>query len=487
MEVTQISSLLNDVFKEVTGQLIPQTEGDEEAEPVAVIQEDLSDIVTVGQKVMNSAWKDNYTKALVDRIGREIYVSRTYTGYAPDVYRDSWEYGSIMTKVRTKYFDAKPNPAWSLEKGKSVDQFVYTPPEVSQRFYNKKDAWQIECSFTDYQLRESFRSPEEMNKFISMIETTINNSKVIYKDSLVMRTINNFIGEKIYANNGVIDLLEEYNEGLANPITAAQAMRDKEFFRFAAMTIMLFVKRFAAPSTNFNIQQDEFDIVTFTPDEYSHLVLHDNFAKGVEVYLQSDTYHDDLVKLTKYETIPFWQFQGKKYKFAETSRIDVKLASSTAQQSKTVNRNYILGMLFDRDALGVLCDHERVTTSYNSDGEYYNNFYKNDSEYFNSLEENAIVFVLGDGEIPTITLDKDELELTVGGATGSLTATVSPAGSTVTWASSDTTKATVSSGTVTAVAAGECTITATIKVDGVEYSASCAVTVAAQAKNKTTK
>ena len=485
MEVTQISSLLNDVFKEVTGQLVPQQEGEEPNEPVAIIEEDLSNIVTVGTRVLNSTWKDNYVKALIDRIGRNVYVSRTYKGYAPNVYRNSWEYGSIMSKVRCKMFEAQDNPAWNLQKGQSVDQFVYTPPEVSQKFFNHKNSWEIDCSFTDVQLRESFRSAEEMNRFISMIETTINNSKTIYKDSLVMRTINNFIGEKIYANNGVIDLLAGYNETLDTPISAAKAMRDKEFFRYAAMTIMLFVERFAAPSVNFNLQEGDFEIVTFTPEEYSHLVLHSELAKAIEVYLQSDTYHDNLVKLTKYETVPFWQIQGDQYRFADTSRIKAKLASSTASQSKTIDRNYIVGILFDRDALGVLCENPRVNSSYNAKGEYYTNFYKEDEEDFNSLEENALVFVLGDGEIPTITLDKDVLELTVGGATGSLTATVSPAGSTVTWTSSDTTKATVSSGTVTAVAAGECTITATIKIDGVDYSASCAVTVAAQAKKST--
>lgn len=484
MEVKQISALLNDVFKEVTGQLVPQQDGDDELPPVAIIQEDLSDIVTVGTTVMNASWKDNFCKALIDRIGREVYVSRAYRGYAPNVYRDSWEYGSIMTKVRCKMFEAEDNPAWSLQKGQSVDQFVYTPPEVSQRFFNSKTSWEIDCSFTDVQLQESFRSAEEMNRFISMIETTINNSKTIYKDSLVMRTINNFIGEKLYSNNGVIDLLAGYNETLESPITAAQAMRSKEFFRYAALQIKLFLKRFAAPSTNFNEQSGEFEIVTFTPEEYSHLILHDDLAQAIEVYLQSDTYHDDLVKLTKFETVPFWQIQGDKYQFANTSRIDVKLASSTSTTTKTVNRNYILGILFDRDALGVLCDRSRVNSSYNAKGEYYNNFYKEDCEYFNSLEENALVFVLGDGNIPTIELDKSTLSLTVGGATGSLSATVSPVGSNVTWSSSDTSKATVSSGTVTAVAAGTATITASITVDGVTYSAECAVTVAATKSKK---
>lgn len=479
MEVKQIASVLNDVFKEVTGQLVPQYDGETELEPVAIIKEDLSDIVTVGQKVLSSNWKDNYVKTLIDRIGREVFVDRVYTGYAPNVLMDSWEYGSIMAKYRCKMFEAEENPAWNLTKGQTVNQFEYMPPEVIQKFYNFKSSWQIACSFPEVQIEESFTSAAAMNRFIGMIETTIGNSKRIDIDALIMRTINNFIAEKIYASNGVIDLLEEYNETLDTPITAAKAMRSKEFFRFAALQIKLYVKRFVAPSALFNVGDDGDAIVNFTPGEMGHLVLHNDFATAVEVYLQSDTYHDDLVKISKFETVPFWQIQGDKYQFANTSRINVKCASSTTETTKNVDRNYILGTLFDRDALGVLCENQRTKSSYNANGEYYNNFYKYDSENFNDLTENGIVFVCGNGTIPTITLSDDTATATLPSTTATVTATVSPVGSTVTWTSSDTTIATVAAGVITPVKAGTCTVTASITVDGVTYHANCAVTVAA--------
>lgn len=481
MQVNQIYTILNDIMLEVTGQQITPGEGED---PVAIVQEDLSNIVDIGNMVFNNNWRDNYVKAMINRIGREVFVDRTYTGYAPSVLRDAWEYGSIMAKTRCKIFDAKANPSWNLQAGQTVNQFEFTPPTVYEKFYNSKTAWQIDCSFTDVQLRESFTSAAAMNRFYSMIENRIATSMTIYTDSLIMRTINNFVGEKLYANNGVIDLLAAYNEGLDSPLTPAEAMRSKEYWRFVAYTVSLFVERFRAPSANFNIADGDDSNVTFTPREYAHLVLHSDVAKAMEVYLQSDTYHNDLVKIGDYELVPFWQIQGDAYQFANTSRIDVKLASSTSLTTKTINRNYIVGVLFDRDALGVLNDNRRTTSAYNANGEYWTNFYKVDTSYFNDLAENGIVFVMGTGTIPSIELDKSTLSLTVGGATGSLSATTVPAGATVTWTSSDKTKATVSSGTVTAVAAGTCTITASITVDGVTYSADCAVTVAAQAKSK---
>lgn len=482
MTVKQIYDILNDIMCEVTGQLVPQydDQGDP-INPVPIIQEDLSNIVDIGTTVFNNNWRDNYVKAMINRIGREVFVDRTYEGYAPSVLRDSWEYGSIMSKTRCKVFDAKANPSWNLTKGQTVNQFEFNPPDVTQKFYNSKTAWQIDCSFTEVQLKESFTSAAAMNKFMSMIENRINTSMTIYIDSLVMRTINNFIAEKLYLSNGVIDLLAEYNAGLESPITAAAAMRSKEFLRFAALTISLCVDRFRAPSANFNYVGADDTNITFTPREFAHLVLHTDLAKAMEVYLQSDTYHDELVRIGEYETIPYWQIQGDKYQLANTSRIDVKLASD---KTHTVNRNYIVGVLFDRDAIAVCNENRRTTNSYNANGEYFNNFYKIDTSFLNDLAENGLVFVLGNGTIPTITLNHDTLSLTVGGDTGSLSATVSPVGSTVTWTSTDTAIATVSSGTVTAVKAGSCQIVASITIDGVTYNAYCDVTVAAAAKSK---
>jgi hypothetical protein len=81
-------------------------------------------------------------------------------------------------------------------------------------------------------------------------------------------------------------------------------------------------------------------------------------------------------------------------------------------------------------------------------------------------------------EVPTITLDKSTLSLTAAGSTGTITATTTPNDFVVDWESSDETVATVAGGVVTPLAAGTATITAKITVDGIDYTATCAVTVA---------
>ena len=79
---------------------------------------------------------------------------------------------------------------------------------------------------------------------------------------------------------------------------------------------------------------------------------------------------------------------------------------------------------------------------------------------------------------PSITTKPSSTTVAVGG-TRKITAITVPADATITWASSNTSKATVSDGTVTGVATGSANITASITVDGTTYTDTTAVTVTA--------
>lgn len=394
MKVTQIYTILKDVVEEITGLPVSSAEGDED---VFIMKEDLSNIVDVGTRLFDNTqnWKDNYVKALINRIGRMVFVDRPYSGWAPNILRDSWEYGSIMAKVRVKTFEPKPNPSWQLQNGQTVNQFEYNAPEVIQYFYNQKIAWQIDCSFAEMQVRESFTSASELNRFFSTIESTINKSQTMYIDSLEMRAINNFVAEKISANNGVVDLLAGYNAAFGTSLTAAAAITNVDFLRYAAYTILLYKDRLKAASEVFHIASDT-GYPTFTPASDLHLVLISNIAKALDVYLQSETFHNDFTEIGSYDTIPFWQSSGENFDTADVTRLDVAPASD---HTKIVNRNYIIGVMFDRDAIAMTNENRRTTSAYNANGEYYNNFYKIDTSFINDLAENGIVFTIGTGAI----------------------------------------------------------------------------------------
>ena len=482
MQVKEIYSLINDIQSEIMGDAYNDPEN-----AAYIIQEDLSNIATVGTKLLDSTsltaagttWRDNFVKSMIDRIGRMVFVDRVYKSIFPDLRRDEWEYGSIMTKSRCKRFEAKNNPSWALTAGQTVNQFEFTPPEVMTLCYNDKTAWQIDCSFADIQLREAFTSPREMDRFLSMIESAISRSMDAQIDSIASRTLNALMAEKLYANRGVIDVLAEYNATVSTPITALQARYDPDFLRYLAYKILLTKKRMQVLCGCFQIS-DSAGYETQTPPDRLRFALHSDIAESLDVYLQSTTYHEQITDIGEYISVPLWQANASEsgtFDFNITTRIDCKLASD---KTHTVNRNHIIGVMWDWDACGICNTDRRVTSSYNANGEYFNNFYKISSMSFVDIMENCVVFVLGDGLVPAISISGDDT--VAAESTLSLTATATNAGQspTITWDTSDSTIATVSSGTVTGVKAGDVTITASVTVDGTTYTAAHDVTVTAK-------
>lgn len=383
MKVTQLHTIVNAVTQEVLGE-------------TGVVQEDLSNIVSVGKEILNNDQVDNYVKKLVNHIGKVIFVDRLYKGGAPSVLMDAWEFGSIVEKIQAEMPEAVENESWDLEDKKSYDQDIFYQPKVSAKFFNSKTTFEINLSFTEIQVKESFSNAEQLNAFISMLHTSVSNSMTVKTDALIMRTINNMTAEVLANELGdltdltlssvkAVNLLTLFNEGKeeADKLTAEQAITNPEFIRFATFQIGVTTDRMSKISTLFNVGGKD----RFTPIDQQHVVLLSDFAKASETFLRADVDHNEMVALPKHDSVPYWQGSGETYSFEDISKINVKNSSKV-----DVEVSGILGVIFDRNALGVTNLDRRVTTNYNAKAEFYTNFYKFDAGFFNDLNENYVVF-----------------------------------------------------------------------------------------------
>lgn len=385
MDVKQVYNLVNAATQEVLGE-------------TAVVNEDLSNLVDIGESVFNANQVDNYIKSLVDHIGRVIFVDRPYAGSAPSVLMDGWEYGSVLEKISGDIPEAKENEAWQLQNGTSYDPNIFYQPTVEAKFFNSKTTFEVDKSFPTVQVRESFSNAQQENGFMSMIFNDIEKSLTVKLDSLIMRTINNFIAATLHAeypnadysaHTGVraVNLLYMYKQAFpsASELTAAQAIHTPEFIRYASIQMGLWVDRMSGISRLFNIGGK----ARFTPADRRHFVLLSEFARNAGGYLYDGVgqVNTSNIQLPGAETVNFWQGSGTSYNFEDTSKIDVKDAGNN-----TVSTSGILGVLFDRDALGVCNQDRRVFTDFNTVAEFYTYRYKQDASYFNDQNENFVVF-----------------------------------------------------------------------------------------------
>ena len=360
----------------------------------AVVSEDLTGLVDLGDTIANAIGYDKYVKSLVNHIGKVIFVNRAYNGGVPSVLMDGWEFGSILEKISADLPQAQENESWELTDGASYDQDIFYKPTVTAKFFNKLVTFEIPVSFTEKQIKQSFSSAEQLNAFLSMLYNEVEKAMTVNIDNLIMRTINNMIGGTVYDEYGggsqtgssgvrAVNLLYEYNQLVATPLTVSQAMHEPEFIRYASYRMKLYAGRMAKISKLFNCGQK----ARFTPREMLHIVLLDEFDASASVYLQSDTFHDEFVKLPQAETVAYWQGSGTSYDFSDTSKIDI-----TTSDGNAITVNGVIGCMFDRDALGVCNKDRRVTTHYNAKAEFYNNYYKFDAQFFNDFNENFVVF-----------------------------------------------------------------------------------------------
>lgn len=381
MEVKQIYSIVNDI----TGEILGKTD---------LVQEDLGNIVDVGTEVFNANAVDAYVRALVNHIGKVIFVNRPYSGGVPSVLMTGWEYGSVLEKITAELPNATENESWELQDNTSYDPNIFYKPNVSAKFFNKKVTFEIPMSFTERQVKQSFSSAEQLNGFLSMLYTAVEKAMTVKVDALVMRTINNMIAETIHADFGAgslsagsynrsVNLLYLYNQRYSESLTAANALTDPDFIRFSAYVMGVYASRLTKISSLFNIGGKD----RFTPNDMLHVVMLSDFRKSANVFLQSDVFHEQFTTLPNAEEVPYWQGSGTGYGFTDIATVDVTTASGDS-----VEVGGVLGVMFDRDALGVTNLDRRVTTNYNPKAEFYSNWYKFDAGYFNDFNENFVVF-----------------------------------------------------------------------------------------------
>lgn len=382
--VSQIYGIVNQVAQQTLG------EG-------AITAVNTASFIALGDSVLRSDQNtENFLNTLVDRIGRTIFSVRRYEGNEGGMVRHPFEYGCIVQKIYVDLPEAKENNAWEI--GQSGYTPTYAPvikPSVKQKLFNKISTWEIDVTVPDFMLRTAFQNETQMATFIDAIFTAMDNMMVLALENNASLTRASFIARKLEGAVGgetcsAINLLTRYNAQLPSGtahLTAAEALKNLDFLKWASMQISLWVNRLPKMSSLFNLEGYR----RHTPKEDMVINVLQEFASASDVYLQSDTYHKELVALPRYEAVPYWQGSGEDYGFDSTSKIKVDVGVG-----HEVEQNGILAVIYDYQAMGVTLNERRSTTERNNKDEYTNYYNKANIGYFNDMSENGIVFYIAD-------------------------------------------------------------------------------------------
>lgn len=408
MNVKQVYAILNDVAKSALGNK-------------AINIQSTADIVSLGNEVLNSSsTTDKFLGVLVDRIGRTIVSTRSYSADVKALINDSFTFGAILQKIYVAPIDAEENSNWKQTVGTSIDQYVIKKPEVKQKLFNKISTWEVDVTIPDNTLRSAFTNEVEMATFIDAVFNAVRNSMEMYMEGLANLTYATAIAMRIVdtkLNHGItaVDLLTAYNTMAGTSLTAEKALHSTDFVKYATRVINLTIKHMGSMSTRYNSE----GYARFTPVDRMRVLMLADFETSVATYLQADTFHDEYLAIPAHQTVNYWIGNGKNVDFADTSKISIKTPTGY-----TVTQGNIVCMLADEESIGITHDNQRQRSVRNEKGEYTNYFFKADMGYFFDPSENLVVFTLGALATPTESSvdpvdavfslsDKDDIVFTV--------------------------------------------------------------------------
>lgn len=383
MKVNQIYSLINAVNKDMWG-------------TTATSVKDLSGLISLGKTLeIDSDATDSYLNKIVDRIGKTVIRTLNLELDFPGLYMDSFQFGSILQKIVVNPMDSIANSDWQVGENGFTPTFADVhKPSVTVKYFQNSTTWSYVVTIPSNLFFTAFLSEGAMNNFLDAIIKALSDNMIMAINNMSRMCIANFIGEKIKANNGVINLLELFNANHTH-ITASDALYNKDFLKFSGMVIRNYIGYMEEPSTMFNAD----GTLRVTKRDNMHVMMLRDYTSAYVTNYGADTFHEELTRLPLYTEVNHWQ--GAKgangIDFANNSSINIKVSSSEEGDS-AINESGIVALIADRQAIAVGINKRRVGKFVNDIDDYVNTKTSATIQWINDISENGLVFIIKDSE-----------------------------------------------------------------------------------------
>lgn len=390
LSVAQINPLVNEAYKIATGT--------SDFTPI-----DLTQTVDIGSLNLEEI-REPFTKALIALVTRNWFTDTSYrTSYKDPFLVTEDEFGLITQFISATVPEVQENPAWTnfVSGVSKVGEYTVYLPVVDTRYYTKMNSWALPIAISWTQWTPSMKNASELQSFVNYILMIVDNAILQHREDMNMANRNNYIGERLQQTEGiaVIDLVAEFQQtqGTAAAMTQAQALNNPDFLRYSIERMWEIAEYFQKQTSKFNSAKK----VRFTPKDRLVLQILSAFDGRVTGSLLSDTFHDKLLSLPNYETVPFWEGIGNAT-FADTSAVHVTTSSGA------VETNGIVALMADKWSIMHTIKSERVgSQNFNIENLTLYSYQFTD-QYLNDLTQNGVVFVVKDYTPPQAASTKSK-------------------------------------------------------------------------------
>ena len=394
-KVNQVYSLMNDIAKQMWG-------------VDAIKVEDLTSMISLGKQIVGSpANMDKFFGLLVDRIGKTVVRTLDLELDYPELFLDDYSFGCVLQKISTNPFSAQPNSSWEItDPGFSPTLLDGDPGDIIVTYFTDFVTWAFQRKVpSDQIMSTAFSGETQMGAFLDGLTQAFSDSMVMSLNYASRVCINNFMAEKIKADNGIVRPLELYNDvHVGSEIySAAEAWQSKEFVKFFNVTVKKWIKFMSQPSINYNMGVTVGGvlkpIVRATARDNMHILMSIEAAAALDVYL-SETFHNELVSAPLYREVAYWQADvgaSDTNDYDTITSIKVTPASEAGALSPTdVEQSGIVCALIDRQAVAIGLNKRRNAAFYNPIDDYTIIKAEASIQYINDVTENGVIFIVED-------------------------------------------------------------------------------------------
>lgn len=382
MTTEQAYALINALHEQVTGRSDLQ----------AV---DTASFVSVAQATLRCGY-DEVMQAISQVLSRTIISVRPYSRKFKGLEFTTERWGGIVRKINFIEGQTEEDNSYNLTDGNSIDQYVIDKPKVLETHYYGQDVYKDHYTVLTRQLDVAFSNPTEFANFMSGVATHFSNMWEQWLENLSRTTLLNFMGGKI-DNGNVIYLLDEYNFATGQNLTLETYRLPANyapFMKWAYARVAEVSRLFEERSVMYQTEIIDKPIIRHTPRGDQRLYMLSNFLESMKAEVQSGAYNDSFLNYAENESVSYWQNIGYPDEIHVTP---VVLNGDGAFRTldNTVYENNVIGVLFDRDAVGYNIGQDEIIASpFNAAGQYYNLFHHARVQLQNDFTEKGVVFAL---------------------------------------------------------------------------------------------
>lgn len=382
VELTQnaVAQTLGSTYMEKDGKLAPLTS---------------FNLVDVGKDVLDSGSVDSYVKALLTQMGKMIIESKVYKAELPSLFIDSFDWGGYIERVYFSPQDLLKDDMYDLVDGKVYEDHKFYKPNVSAKIFEEGKTIACPISITEDQIKMSFNSYEELNKFLSGIYQNVQNTITLGLEAYAHMLISAGIAVSIGATGNTRHLATEFY-GAKHGKKLSEMLADSAFLKYCMEQISLTKDQMKRYTTAFN----NGSVPTFSTEEDLKVALLADFANACKFNVTADTFNADEIGLGDFDKVTSWQAFS-----ADSLRdFDVETNSSISISADSQNKlglgtgafakKGVIGVVYDYRAMGICPYRTKVTSNYTASADFWNQYHHQLVNYILDANFNIVSFVL---------------------------------------------------------------------------------------------